>query len=129
MRKTFKTLNSLMGREYSSSSIRELIVNGESIVEDKVMADSFNDLFCSVGNDLESALPPVSQTNFRGASSIQSSFFVFRVNYNEIDKLVRGLKNTRNHIDVIPVKLFKSVRAHILKPLVCLINLSFASGT
>lgn len=129
MRKSWKALNELCGRSTVKTEVKELVHNGETVVGDYSIAQTFNNFFASIGTDLDSSLPP--PTHFSEPPTVprnSASFFLAPVTHPECEKTIKSLKLTKNDINQIPVNIFKSSLHKILEPLVQIINDSFASG-
>ena len=129
MRRSWRALNGLCGRGGKSKvEIEKLIVDDVPILRSGEIAETLNDFFVSVGTNLEASLPPPPQVAPRVPPVQNSSIYLFPVSFGECNKIIQALKNTKNSIDYIPVKIFKSISSSIVKPLTQLINSSFLSG-
>jgi hypothetical protein len=51
-KKTWKLINSLLGKNNKSNNVNELLVDGTSVSEPKSITDAFNDYFISIGSRL-----------------------------------------------------------------------------
>ncbi len=60
--------------------------------------------------------------------SVIKSIFFNPTNDEEVLQTISNLKNTSAGFDDIDMKIIKSVKCHILAPLVHVLNLSFAQG-
>ena len=130
MRKTWEVLNKLAGRKVTANEIDELLYKGVTVSNDQDIANNFNDHFCNIAGMLEEKLPrnDLSPTMFANSRN-SSSFFLFPVDENECEKIINKLKPTKNSINMIPVKIFISLREYLKFPLTKLINMSFEKST
>ena len=57
MKGTWKIINQLVNKRSKSTNISCLSVNGNQFSDSSKIANSMNDYFCSIGNDLASEIP------------------------------------------------------------------------
>jgi hypothetical protein len=138
--KTLKIINSLLNKNYTSSSMpAEVTVydnkNDNSTVtysEPNDICNAMNDFFVNVGNQvaesikLDGSEPKV--TEFLN-NRISSSIFIKPTDVNEVSNLIDRLDcNKGIGWDNIHPRLLKEGKAYILEPLVHIINKSFSTG-
>ena len=117
---SWKVISNLMGRSVKNSNIKELIIDGVKEKNDLEMAELFNGFFTSVGSQIHASISN-SNTNMEMSFSNPNSFFLEPVSPEEIHRIILSLKNTKSHIDHMPVSV-------LCEPLSILINKSFCKG-
>ena len=128
MRKKWSLLRKLLGSDSKQQKITKIVIDDIEYSDPSVIADQFNEYFCSVADNLASELSPPSGNSPCNISRRENSFFLFDATVPEINKIISHLKITKTDLDTIPVKIFKQV-SHIISPIVCiLINISFMVG-
>ena len=120
----WKTIKHLMGNQTKMNPMSE--VNDENVVSSR--PEEFNNFFSNIGNQLESQLPIMNESQ-QSNYNCYNNFFLKPVTDVELDKIISNLKVVRSDLNTIPITLFKQIRQHILYPLKKIINLSFVKGT
>ena len=125
-KKSWKTIRNLMDVDNTNTSVKELIVDGISLVDNQNIADAFNSFFTEVGIKLDSQLPC---TNISPLSWMPpprfNSFYLAEVTERECLRYIYNLKNTKSSLDEIPITIFKQICPLIITPFVQIINLFF----
>ena len=130
-------INTLLSRNKKSSNINELHINNSVIVDNKQIADAFNEYFVQIGPKLAAEVcDPTSQfTNSSGTQDCSNSYlgprFVFsQINQINVATSLRRLKVSKaTGMDNIPAKILK-ISADIIAPsLTAIFNLSLNSCT
>lgn len=131
-KKTWSIIKNLMGKK-NSKRIKSIVVNNQTITNDKDIANAMNDFFATVATELDSKLPipnqntpPVNANELN--NNINESLFLTPVTIDECISIINKLKNTKNDIDCIPIFLLKKVKHLIAEPLCRLINSSLEYG-
>ena len=127
-RKTWKLINSLLAKNTKNNIIKQIMVNNTFIDNDDLMAETFNEYFCSIGNNLELAIPPSIHDPLQYLSNTNSSFYLYPVGPLEVEHHLNNLKNSKQNIDSISVSILKS-HSHFLSYIFSdLINNCFQTG-
>lgn len=130
MRRTWKTISSLLGSNKKNDHIKSVVVNGEEINNEKDIVESFNEYFSAIASSLESQIPPPSNDPLNNVSvNANDSFYLFPVNVGELQNIVSSLKNSSSGLDSIPVTMFKKCFHLISNNVAALINKSFTDGS
>ena len=134
-KKTWSLIKNIMGKK-NTKPLKSLVVNNQTLNSDIDMANAMNDFFATVATELDSKLPAsihnippiVPVNNQQVINNVNQSFFLTPVSFDECMSIIGKLKNTKNHIDCIPITLLKKIKHLIADPLCTLINLSFQNG-
>ena len=132
MRKTWGTLNTLMGRRNGTdyTKIDKINVNNDTVEDTKGIANAFNNFFANIGNDTSNMIPSVTKSykSYLQNPSIES-FFIEPVNELELLDIITKLKCKKSSgSDGISSKLLKICAPYLVIPLSHIINLSFTTG-
>ena len=129
IRKTWKNIRNLMGTKESKCKIYSLVINDETIHENKDIANSFNEYFSGIALDLQRQMPPPVDDPLRNISSnAPNSFFIYPVTSSEVESIVGKLKNSYYETDSIPVKIFKIIFPFLSEYVAKLVNDSFSNA-
>ena len=129
LKKTWRTIKELMGTSYNKSEVRELVINGTSYKNELDIANEFNNFFSKIASKLVNELPPTTTSPLSWMPpSPPSNFRLYPITESECSKLIKNLKNSGSNIDHMPARIFKSVSAYIISPLVKIMNKSFEDG-
>ena len=128
-RLTFQTLNEVLGKRSSNKgTIASIIDNDREITNSNEIAESINNYFIDVGENLAKNIPivePISSVPYN-----EFSMFLFPVTDAETVKIVHKLKpKTSSGYDMIPNTVIKVLSPSILEHLTVIINQSFKTGT
>ena len=123
---SWKVIRNLISKGVKNSNIKELLIEGACVRDELKMAEAFNGFFTSVGPQIHESIN--SDTNLQMSFSNPNSFFLDPVTPDEINSIIISLKNTKSHIDQLPVHILKSFYEIIGNPLCFLINESFCKG-
>ena len=135
-KKTWKLINSLLGKNNKSNNVNELLVDGTSVSDPKSIADAFNDYFIGIGSRLAAEYVDESCSNVDNQpinyNINQSSDTFLKLSPISVDSVastLRGLKACKaTGLDKIPAKILK-LSANIIAPsLTFIFNLSLATG-
>ena len=129
LRKTWTTIKMLMGNNTNKRSIKELVINGTSYVNELDIANEFNTFFSEIASKLVNELPPTTSSPLSWMPpSPPSNFRLFPISEPECLKLISKLKNSGSNIDHMPARIFKSLSTYVVSPLVKIMNRSFEEG-
>ena len=128
LKNTWKHIKTIALQRKSNKTINKLIINNEEINNPKEIAEALNDFFSNIASSLETKIPTnnLNPISFIGNDKIiRNSFFLNPMTINECSYLIKGLKNTKQGLDAIPVKMIKEC-SEILSPILTnSINLGF----
>jgi hypothetical protein len=130
IRATWKLLGSVLNNNPYLNVGQCFNIDGNDIVDKKVIVERFNDYFVNIGNRLASAIP---STNINFSQYLKSpnlnSFAYHNTSAAEIIDIVSCFKSKwSSGCDDIPVNIVKSSIVYLAEPLSRLINSSFLSG-
>jgi exonuclease III len=129
IRKTWKLISNIIGKDSHSKKIKSLLVNEMEIVEEREIAEEFGDYFANVAEDLGDKIPPSQLSPIDNLSvNMPNSFYLTPVTPNDIYVIISKLKNTSSNKNSLPVKILKLAKDQLIKPISMLINDSFVSG-
>ena len=129
LKKTWKTINSLLSKNIKIKEINKIICNNITYTKSADIANLFNDFFCSIGSVYDSQIPnsQMDPCCFIDVSH-PSYFFLEPVSPLEVEFHIQNLKNSRqdiNSISILILKEFRGVLSHIIADL---INKCFETG-
>ena len=128
LKKTWSNINNLISPNRNKSEIEKLIVNGNEVVEKTEIANTFNNYFSNIANDMicniqNSTVDPISLV-----PDSNLNFILAPVTNAECHKIIQNLRNTKTNINELPVYLFKLCSPIILCVITKLINSCFSNG-
>jgi hypothetical protein len=131
IRKTWSTINQVLGRERNKESLPSFFISNQNILSDTFeIAEGFNNFFSNIGPELAANIPP-SNKHFSDylSPAIEENFIFANVTKEIVLENIRKLK-TKNSAgpDDVSTKLLKDIIELIADPLAHLFNLSFKTG-
>lgn len=128
-KKTWETINGLMGRNKNLTSPPSITLHDRTTSNSEDIAEGFNEYFCNVANTLAQVRStPVSYNNFLPEPT-NFSFFLRPTTTAEINSIIHELKVTSPGHDDINIKIIKECRDEISPFLKYIINESFKEGS
>ena len=130
-KKTWQTINEILGRGKNMNDIPKRFVSNEKVLSGSLeIAEGFNDFFVNIGPNLAKAIPKSKKHFSEYLSEPCNENFVFANMNHEIITDALGKLRSKNSsgLDKISTNLLKSVAMTILYPLTHLFNLSFSEG-
>lgn len=108
-----------------------LSTDNQVITDPKLVADTFNQYFANISNNLAETIPNVSNSplDYLGGSPVDSSFVFYPITQREIENeisLLKVSKATGPHS--IPTDVMQILKSVISKPLEIIFNLSLVNG-
>ena len=106
----------------------QVVKDGVQLTSPDDIAQYFNDHFCSVASNLCDSLP---NSNFDPLTYVRRndcSFVLGPVTSDEVGDTIMSLKNSKQGINSITVKILKYSKHMLSHPLSHLVNLSFIQG-
>ena len=125
VKKTWEGINKLIGKPHRKSNqlIKTIKSNNESINDEKVIANEFNNYFLSIAHRLEQQIP---SSDFQPSITRSvESMFLTPVSIEEVSQIIGNLKNSASGLNKISTHLLKLTKDIISPPLAELINYSF----
>ena len=128
----WKTFGKILNQnKVKHKNISSLLINDKKVTEPQVIADSFNNFFCNIGESLANKFSNQNNYDYKKflKDPASQSIFLFNTNTAEIISTVRNLKNSNStgHDEISPK--FIKLSLPILAPaLVKIFNLSLTSG-
>jgi len=130
-KKTWQTINSVLGRSKKTHNIPDLFnSNGKVLSGASEIANGFNDFFANIGQKLASTIPSSEKTFSDYLSEESRENFIFaNVTPNILKESLCKLKNKNSSGgDGISTNLLKLIFPEITNPLCHLFNLSFRTA-
>ena len=128
MKKSWRTLRSLLGTKMDKNDIEKIFNSSDGYTEKHATLNKFNRFFATIGEQLASNIPNSSSPCIESSDYNPNSIFIFPPTKEEIINIIRNLKNTKTHLDLLPVQLFKKLMNEIIYPIMLLINNSLQKG-
>ena len=123
-KEAWKTINDLLGRSSSDTTINELNIDGFNITSTQEMANGFNEYFTNIGPNLASSIDD-SNTSFRlFVKPAKSKLDRFKlVSVSRVIKLLNGLSNCKaTGLDKISGRILKVATNSIAPSLTHIFN-------
>ena len=128
MKLIWKELRKLVACRSKNRHIAEIIEDGDHITNPKDIAQCFNNYFSKIATNLCNSLPPSDMDPLSFINRNSESLILSPVTSDEVANIIMSLKNTRQGINSISVKVLKFSRHIISQPLSHIINMSFNIG-
>lgn len=132
MKKTWQTLNHLLGRDKSSKPPSHFIDHKGTEVKDPIhIANNFNDFFTNIGPSLAAKIPSPKNINLNSQNSTvySHSIFLFPTTVEEVLDITHKLKPSNScGIDGISSNILKQIIPNIAIPMVHIFNTSMFTG-
>ena len=128
IRKTWKLINTICNRT-QSKSVEKIVHNNNTITDPLLIAETFNNFFVNIAEDLAEKLPVSTDSPYRYMKQNPLPHLTLApVTSDECSEIISSLKNTKEHVDHIPVQYFKKFHTHFITVLCNMINCSFTHG-
>ena len=129
MKKTWNFINGLLKPNTNRNKIciKELLVNGVIIDDGSDICNALNDHFATVGSKISDSF---GNNNYSSSilNPIINSFFFRQCSPNEVDMIIKKMKNKSANIHTYPAKVLKHI-SYIISPLLAnIINKSLCTG-
>ena len=133
MKKTWETLNNLLGRNKPTKATSYFTDDdGAEIKDPEMIANRFNDFFTNIGPSLASKIPPPDTTvleHILSSDSPPDSLFFTPCTSEEVLKITSSLKpSTSSGVDGISSNLLKQIIPEIIDVLIHIFNCSLSTG-
>ena len=129
-KEAWKTINSLLGRSSSDTSVNELKVNDANLTSPGEIAEAFNTYFSNVGPILANSMADSSVSFEQFVKPIQSKMLRFKlVPYSKVLNLLNSLsKSKATGLDKISGKILKAAASSIASSLTYIFNHAIISS-
>ena len=129
-KEAWKTINSLLGRSFSDTSVNELKVNDANLTSPGEIAEAFNTYFSNVGPILANSMADSSVSFEQFVKPIQSKMLRFKlVPYSKVLNLLNSLsKSKATGLDKISGKILKAAASSIASSLTYIFNHALISS-
>ena len=132
IRKTWKVLNSIIGRTNDKSCIPDtFIVDNSKITDANLIANGFGSYFSNIGKTLAESIPKSikSTDHYMKTGQNKNSIYLNPTDSNEILKILGKCKNKKSTgDDGISMALLKQLCEDICVPIAKLVNMSLEQG-
>jgi hypothetical protein len=133
IRKTWKTLNSIIGHKNDKSTLNDTFNdNGVMTSDPGIIANGFCNYFSEVGEKFASAIPQANTPyqSYLTPRANSKTLFLSPTDPEEVDKIITALKSKKScgH-DNISTILIKKAKIELKLPISILINKSITTGT
>ena len=130
MIKSWSIIKGVIGK-YRQSTIQKIFKLTDDTTTDnkKIISDKFNDFFINVGPNLAKAIPTSSKSPlYCMKERVRESIFLEPVTEEELNKLIKNLKDSANGWDDLGSKFIKLSIEFIVTPLSYICNQSLQEG-
>ena len=132
LKETWKTINKLVNKRSKTTNISSLNVDGNSVTDPTGIANSMNQFFCNVGDELSKDIPDTENSLLMGEHAINPSnaTFIFApVVSEQVALAMNKIKTSHGYgLDEISSFFLKIAMPVLAEPLSQLFNLSLSAG-
>ena len=132
LKETWATINKLVNKRSKTTNISSLTVDGSSVSDSVGIANSMNEFFCNVGNELCKDIPDTENGLLKGEYTINptNATFIFSPVVSKQVMLAMSKFKTSNGfgLDEISSFFLKAGLSILAEPLSQLFNLSLSAG-
>jgi hypothetical protein len=130
-KKTWQTLNELLGKKAKSDSVSQININGTVSNDSKKIANHFNEFFTNIGQEISNSVPPVTKRpeDYIDYGRPIPQMQLGNTTPEHVKKIIKKLKSkSSSDINGVSTKLIKFVGDVLAVPLSHIFNLSLHSG-
>jgi len=130
-KKTWETLNEILGKSRNSESVKSLNINGISSSNPADIANHFNTFFTAVGQQISNSVPPVEKNpeEFVNYDRDIPDLLLQNTTPEHIKKIIKNLQpKMSNDAEGVSTKMVKFIGNEIAIPLSHIFNLSLRTG-
>ena len=130
LKKTWSILKGIINKRKNNKTQEKFKLSDGSITSDKNnISERFNDFFVNIGNTLSRSIANVnkSPTEYMG-ERLSRTMFLEPVGPQEVDEIIKNLKDGAPGSDGIKSLILKTTRRSIIGPLCYLCNISLTEG-
>jgi hypothetical protein len=128
-KKKWSIIKEVINKKSTSKHPQTFNING-SLTDDKSkIANAFNKYFNNIGNNLAKKIPNVATDPLSFVrNNIPDTIVLREVTSNEVEKIIKKLKNSSPGWDGLLPSIIKQISTHISVPISYVINLSLING-
>ena len=130
LKKTWSILKGIINKRKNNKTQQKFKLSDGSITSDQnIISERFNDFFVNIGNTLSRSIANVnkSPTEYMG-ERLSRTIFLEPVGPQEVDEIIKNLKDGAPGSDGIKSLILKTTRRSIIGPLCYLCNISLTEG-
>lgn len=124
----WKTINNLMGKDYSKVPSSMTFAGSTITNNDQVIADKFNQYFCNIASEATDEAPHGNSFKRYLPEPTKFSFFLRPTTVLEIKRIIQNIRTTSPGFDDINIYVIKQCSDQIAPYLEYIINRSFREG-
>lgn len=128
IKKTWKSINSIIRPNSGASSSCELLIDNELVTEPVEVATKFNEHYTSIASKLAAIIPVTNLNPLENIPRLPNSFVYLPTDESEIKSIISSFKSKRSDLNSIPSFIFKKVINTISSHISDLVNSSFFEG-
>ncbi len=130
-KKTWETLNEILGKNNKSETVDKISVNGTISSDPSEIANTFNNFFVSVGQQISNSVPPIAKSpeDYVNYEREVPEMLLQNTTPEHVKKVIKQLK-PKSSIDAngVSSKMIKFIGDEIANPLSHIFNISLNSG-
>jgi hypothetical protein len=130
-KKTWQTLNEILGKGERTNNVQQINVNGHVSSDNLDMANHFNKFFTNVGEEIANSVPPINKKpeDFINYGRPIPNLQLGNTTAEHVIKTIKKLQPKNScDIDGVSTKMIKFIGSEIAKPLAYIFNLSLSTG-
>jgi hypothetical protein len=129
LKESWRILKEMIGKKRNNECNAQFLIDGETITDNNVIVNKFNDCYVNMGPNLAKVIPPANKqpVEYLKGTFVNSLYFS-PVCEEEIVSIVKKLKRSAAGIDGIQPDVIKTVYPALIQPLLHVLNLSFIQG-
>jgi hypothetical protein len=128
IKRQWKILKNVINKQKTMHVPTQFIFGNQIVTDQNVIANKFNKYFANVGNDLANNIPDIDLNPLSFIDSNNSSIFLSYIEENEVERIIKTLKEVSPGKDGIHSKVIKATYHLYLSPFTHVLNLTFAQG-
>jgi hypothetical protein len=130
-KKTWETLNEILGKNSKSETVDKISVNGTISSDPSEIANTFNNFFVSIGQEISNSVPPIAKSpeDYVNYEREVPEMLLQNTTPEHVKKVIKQLK-PKSSIDAngVSSKMIKFIGDEIANPLSHIFNISLNSG-
>ena len=129
LKKSWQLIKRLINKK-KSNHVQSLFKHNDKEITDPLeIVERFNNFFVNVGPSTAAKIPDTAQNpSHYMKGNYPCSFYVTPVTPEELDLIIRNLKNSSSGWDELSAQIIKSAKLFLIDPLVFICNLSLTTG-
>ena len=130
LKRTWSIINSTIKPGKNYASVLKLYYNNEIITDPSKIAETFNIHFSGIGETLKNALPKRNDDSYFKylPPAIPNSLYLNSSSPQEVQLIIKGLRNTKSNIKSISTPILKSNSQTLAAPISMVFNNIIQSG-